>query len=66
MVAVAADDLVDVLLFLPVRLDVSRTERLSDTVEMFEGELGSPLNLLAVQVNHFVDATALVLMVENV
>ena len=64
--AVATDNLVDVLVILPVRLDIAGAKGLSDSVEMLESELGASLNLLTMQVNHLIDTTALILVVENV
>ena len=48
VMAVATDNLIDVLVILPVGLDLTRAKSFSDTVGMLESELRSSLNLLTV------------------
>ena len=55
MRARAADDLEHMLISFPVWFDLVGAELLLNSVEMIDGKLDSFVNLLSVQIHHFID-----------
>ena len=65
MGACTANDLVDVLISFPVRFQLTVAERTFNSLQVVEGKGNALLDLLAVQVDHFIDDIVTVQMVED-
>ena len=63
--ASSANDLEYVVVGFPIRLNFVRAEQLPNSVEVIDGKLDALVNLLTVQVHHFIDKLLSVQVIEN-